>query len=75
MPMLAIKLSVETTTTLFYCRGNRQVGKLIHLSISEILSFLGLSYATCYAVFKVIFRNDNATFSVRYFPVGFVVKM
>ena len=34
--LLAIKLSVETTSTLFYCRGNRRVGKLIHLSISKI---------------------------------------
>ena len=34
--LLAIKLSIETTTTLFDCQGNRQVGKLIHLSISKI---------------------------------------
>ena len=34
--LLAIKLSVETTSTLFYCRGNKRVGKLIHLSISKI---------------------------------------
>ena len=45
-----------------------------HINFQD-LSSLGLSYPTCYIVFKVIFRNDTVTFSVQYFPVGYVVKI